>query len=73
MISALIGTYNKFAEFPLMHIIFFMTSHLFNILPSKIRKMINCFIDDFNFAQDEFPYKIPDESRVSDTNYTPKA
>ena len=44
---------------------------LFNILPSKIRNMSKCSMDDFKSALDQFLSKIPDEPKLP--GYIPAA
>ena len=50
-----------------------MGPHLFNILPSKIRNMTKCSVDEFKFSLDQYLTKIPDEPNVPGVEYTPTA
>ena len=45
--------------------------NLFNCLPSKIRSLSKCSIDDFKSALDQFLAKIPDEPKLP--GYIPAA
>ena len=46
---------------------------LFNSLPSKLRNLSKCSIDEFKFELDQFLQKIPDEPNIPGIQYTPRA